>query len=149
MKMTKELYKKCRNELGQAFAFLDGETRDALEELSTAGFISFLVGKNWRDKFHTSSMVEDSVYRVSGSYTFTEERETVDVFLENHSRYGWRMVVYESDRVMGRASIAFAPCRKDFCGIGYEKDGEITLRTSVDAAFGTPKFVRLYKDAAK
>lgn len=147
MKITKELYKKCRNELGQAFAFLDKETKQALSELRVLGFVEMLCcNDKWEGVTTSGGCSGDTTYRVSDSYTFTEERETVDVFLEHHSTYGWRMVVDESDRVMGRASIAFAPCRSDFVGIGYELNGVITLRTSVDAAFGTPKFVRLYKE---
>ena len=145
MKMTKELREKCLNKLGQAFCYLDKDTQGALNELRMSSDVEILHdGCRWTT-IGRGTCDGDRVYRVSDSYKFVEERETVDYRLSEYYFCGYS-VWYLFDFQL---FLSAAPAIVGFVGIGYEKDGEITLRTSVDAAFGTPKFVRLYKDAAK
>lgn len=42
-------------------------------------------------------------------------------------------------------NLAAVTCVREFLGIIYQKDGVETLRTSIDAAFGTPVRVRFAK----
>ena len=137
--ITKEMLAKCQNELGQAWAFLPDDVKKAI--VTNGKHVMFLKNGDWEKcpKFPGEVFFTDAIYKLSPDTPVEVEQNWVE---EEVYRDGLFLVVGKGS-VEVRLSIAQSLCQ--FLGIVYEKDGKETLRTSVDAAFGTPKRVRFLK----
>lgn len=141
--ITKEMLAKCQNELGQAYQFLSDDVKSAIrangpyvEYFDCAGHWSPCPKSVNCEERHLNS---NGAYRLSVNTPVEPEQNWVEepVYMSS---------VYLAVRHQGSGvCVALAPCCPNFLGIVYEKDGKETLRTSVDAAFGTPKRVRFLK----
>lgn len=140
--MTKSMLEKCLNKEMRAFCALDGDVREAIkkypnysESLWEDQGAAIWIPDVWcQAKLHFA-------WRLSPD-TPTEpeyEERPVELFVEK-----WFGVV----PITGPEQywiLCACLCHKRFIGIIYTLNGVETLRTSVDAAFGTPVRVRFAK----
>lgn len=138
--ITKEMLAKCQNDLGQAWRFLPEDVKAAIAQhgghvmvlASSGGWVPGAKSQN--DVFYNNA-----VYKLSPDTPVEPERN----WAEAEVRLMGLFLAIELGSMEVRLSMA--PSVYKFLGIVYEKDGKETLRTSVDAAFGTPKRVRFLK----
>jgi hypothetical protein len=137
--ITKEMLAKCQNELGQAWTFLPDDVKKAI--ITNAKHVMFLKNGEWEkcSKFLGEVFFPDAIYKLSPETPVEPEQNWV----EEEVRLMGLFLAIELGSMEVRLSMA--PSVYKFLGIVYEKDGKETLRTSVDAAFGTPKRVRFLK----
>lgn len=134
MAITKEVLKRCQNEFKQAFCALPEDVRAAMKDnLENVEWFDGL--KRWRKGY---SFSENLIYRLSPD-TPTEPEWYENPVTENLGFNQTTMIGY------GCINIVDATGNRNFLGIIYRKDGIETLRTSIDAAFGTPVRVRFSK----
>lgn len=141
MAITKDMLARCQNELKQAFCALPEDVQKAIREnFKHAQCLQSATGGNkWA--FYGSPILNHQdayTWRLSPDTPTEPEWEERDVTEKNGSRFviSTRGTSYHITVVLGDV---------DFIGIIYLKDGVETLRTSVDAAFGTPVRVRFSK----
>jgi len=149
--LTKEMLKRCQNELKQAFCALDTDVQEAiLENYKNAESLQHS-NLEWygRDIF-TAGKIEcykASVWRLSPD-TPTEP-EWLEMPVVEGNKFGILGIVppgaKSDDFLLGVVYLSSAISIKSFLGIIYTLNGVETLRTSVDAAFGTPVRVRFLK----
>lgn len=138
--ITKQMLARCQNELKQAFCALDKDVQEAimkntdrLQLLCSGVFCDYVMGKKTK--------LCDEIVRLY-PYTPTEP-EYVEYEVVVNS-YGLYEVIWKD---LVRLHLNSCTWHHKFIGLIYrDKDGVETLRTSVDAAFGTPVRVRFAKD---
>ena len=134
--MTKEMHEKCLN---KDMAIYGKLPKDVKAEINRSRNVNILdMDGNW-EFLETPMWCFSSVYRIDPSTPYDPVFEEKDVIFTPNGVYG----VDFGRRFAGTISAAL--CHPNCLGIIYEKDGEETLRTSVDLAFGTPKRVRFAK----
>ena len=134
--MTKEMHEKCLNKDMVIFGKLPKDVQDAITSSCDVNILN-MDGK-W-EVLGVPMGFFNSVYRIDPSTPYDPVFEEKDVIFTPNGVYG----VDFGRRFAGTISAAL--CHPNCLGIIYEKDGEETLRTSVDLAFGTPKRVRFAK----
>lgn len=136
--MTKSMLEKCLNKECVAFGKLPTEIKVAISD--NFGHVEKLVA--WPERWeHVRGWNHNEVMRLSPD-TPTEleyEERIVELFDEKF------LGVNPIDDTRQCWLLCVCVCHKRFIGIIYAKDGVETLRTSVDAAFGTPVRVRFAK----
>lgn len=137
--ITKEMLAKCQNELGQAWSFLSEDVRTAIS--ANGQHVMLLKSEGWVrcPKSPGEVFFLSVIYRLSPDTPVEPEQNWV----EAEVRLMGLFLAVELGSIEVRLSMT--PSVYKFLGIVYEKDGKETLRTSVDAAFGTPKRVRFSK----
>lgn len=147
--MTKELYKKCRNQLMQAFCALDKETQTALERACLSGMTERLVNNGtWvlRQDLATPEGLDEVgdilwgsyVYRISDKAAPPPEPRYEDVPVYRANVFGKREWHYGEGDFL---ALAHGCC--DFDGITY--DTGFVESESYDPSYGTPVSVRFRK----
>lgn len=145
--ITKQMLARCQNELKQAFCALDKDVQEAimkntdrLQLLCSGVFCYYVMGKKTK--------LCDEIVRLSpDTPTEPEYEERIVVVGGIGKSYGLYGVGGDSLGDLNSYSVAHCVVHPRFIGIIYrDKDGKETLRTSVDAAFGTPVRVRFAKD---
>lgn len=136
--ITKEMLAKCQNELGQAWMFLPDDVKMALG--ANEKYVQRFDGSLWMPyRVPPIGFHKAEVYRLSPDTPVEPEQNWVEVKV---SVFGLFLAVELGSM---EVRLSMAPSVYKFLGIVYEKDGKEALRTSVDAAFGTPKRVRFLK----
>ena len=140
-KLTREMLKRCQNELKQAFCALDKDVQEAISG-NRANVMMLDKSGQWKTPLKEAG----DIFYPAALYGLSPDTPTEPEWEE-------LPVVYDA---FGLALCSFGPKRlefwlanmvsyKTFLCIIYFKDGTETLRTSVDAAFGTPVRVRFAK----
>jgi len=140
--ITKEMLKRCLNPEMQAFCALDEDVRDAIfnnnhyERLFVSGSYDRPILR-WEK---VGGFNYDQVVRLSPDTPTEPEYEDYNVMIDV------RGFTYLSVRDTGNLPLFTAITHSRFLGIIYTLNGVETLRTSVDASFGTPVRVRFAKE---
>ena len=142
MSITKEMLAKCQNEQLQAWAALPMPVRAAIS--NNREHTLFLTDDGqWasiRTK-HFDGFLCSGIYRLDPKMPIEQEFEEYQVVIGPDGVYATQDPTAKG--TLWRLYGAVVAAR--FLGIIYQKDGVETLRTSIDAAFGTPVRVRFAK----
>ncbi len=143
--MTRREIELARNPQEQTFRKLSKDEQAAVRKAITEGVAMWLTGnaeiKQWAGR-HGEDALYGHVYTIDPNVKAEDEtpEDCKDVAVcPTTEFYAFSSPYLASNTSL---SVTVAPSFHHFIAIGYELDGKITLRTSVDAAFGVPKFVR-------
>ncbi len=138
--MTRREIELARNENEQTFRKLSPEAQAAVRKAIAEGVAQYVSvdGHTW--EWPRAGTGDGQVYTIYPNVQAEDETpegcEDVNVYKGKVEYVFWSP--HDGEEVTAAVSPGFLR----FVAIGYELDGKITLRTSVDAAFGVPKFVR-------
>ncbi len=138
--MTKREIQLARNENEQTFRKLSPEAQAAVRKALAEGVAKWIGGNGDAWPWPCTTTGDGQVYTIDPDVK--PEDETPEGYWDSPvdtNTHFFRARTPEKDIWM------ISVLCKDFVAIGYELNGKITLRTSVDAAFGVPKFVRFRK----
>lgn len=139
MAITKAMLARCQNELKQAFCALPEDVQKAIA--SNSLYLQRLFGDGkWLGHVCSWELISNEIFRLSPDTPTEPEWEDAPVVWDSWNRA-------TVNRTSSKFVFTVNECVmiRDFIGIIYLKDGIETLRTSVDAAFGTPVRVRFTK----
>lgn len=140
MAITKAMLARCQNELKQAFCALGEDVQKAMRDYLVCDVLS---DKNTWESCLNPGWHGSTVYRLSPDTPTEQEWEELAV---TSSQFGILAVSYKCMKYKDLTLyVSSCPSCPNFLGIIYLKNGIETLRTSVDAAFGTPVRVRFAK----
>ncbi len=142
--MTRREIELARNENEQTFRKLSPEAQAAVRKAVAEGVEDVIGYNGTKYRCNRDEKCWDGVvYLIAPNVNHEDETpegcEDVDVYKGKVEYVFWSP--HDGEEV----TAAVAPGFLRFVAIGYELEGTITLRTSVDAAFGVPKFVRFRK----
>lgn len=143
--ITKAMLAKCQNELGQAFGFLPQDVKQAmLDNNEHLQRFNHYYGEYpaWEKAPDNPMPFKERVFRLSPDTPTEPEVDWVEVPVKPNWFGAYEVQI---NGLNIQCLLGYATSLVKILGIVYEKDGVETLRTSVDAAFGVPKRVRLRK----
>jgi len=137
--ITKEMLKRCQNELKQAFCALDKDVQDAMK--ANADFMERLASTGSWNHSQTPAWCANTVYRLSPDTPTEPEYVERDVDTDAFDFY---FVCCGKCRYP--TVLASATSHKDFLSIVYkDASGNERLMCTMSPQFGTPVRVRFVK----